>query len=297
MFRESELPADLGALRVLAIGTFGEPELQVCLRDLITATTTERLTQLGGGPTHMQTMAANYDLVVLAQSRPGIHDPELIHELRQRFPLTPIIVLLGSWCEGERRTGTPLQGTHRIFWYQWDVVLHEYLPLLASGRSGRGSAAPVPAAPSGTVAIHAADYDAGCYLAAALHTAGLATVNLSVDRLPQLHGIPVLVCDLRRGADDREILCKYAARYPEIRLVALCGFLRDADRQQLIEAGAATILNKPLEVNQLIRAVQELLPAAESTPSLTRPNSAAGPLHLPFPAVESRPAATRARRA
>ena len=59
------------------------------------------------------------DVVIIVQTRPGEHRPTLVDRLRRRFPLTPLVVLTGSWCEGETRSGHPLASTWRIPWYDF----------------------------------------------------------------------------------------------------------------------------------------------------------------------------------
>jgi hypothetical protein len=67
------------------------------------------------------------DWIILAQQRPGEFRPCDVERLMARFPLAACIGLLGSWCEGETRTGRPLPGVHRIFWHQWQPRLERFL--------------------------------------------------------------------------------------------------------------------------------------------------------------------------
>ncbi len=59
------------------------------------------------------------DAILLVQSRPGEYPPSLVDHLRRRYPLSPIVVVLGSWCEGETRSGQPLESTWRFAWYDF----------------------------------------------------------------------------------------------------------------------------------------------------------------------------------
>jgi DNA-binding NarL/FixJ family response regulator len=59
------------------------------------------------------------ELLLLAQSHPGADDQAEVERLRQLAPLTRVIVVAGSWCEGELRTGRPLTGVVRIYWYEF----------------------------------------------------------------------------------------------------------------------------------------------------------------------------------
>ncbi len=51
--------------------------------------------------------------VVLAQARPGQFTDSAIDRLRGLAPLARWIAILGSWCEGESRSGHPLPGMTR----------------------------------------------------------------------------------------------------------------------------------------------------------------------------------------
>ena len=61
----------------------------------------------------------NYEVVLLAQARPDQFSHQDCEMLQQKFPQTPVVSLVGSWCEGEMRSGNPSGGGVRIFWHQW----------------------------------------------------------------------------------------------------------------------------------------------------------------------------------
>lgn len=66
------------------------------------------------------------DLIVLCQSWNGQYSQQSIESLRAMYPITPIVCVLGEYCESEGRTGSPLLGINRIYWNQWaDVAKHE----------------------------------------------------------------------------------------------------------------------------------------------------------------------------
>ncbi len=64
--------------------------------------------------------AEQYSAVLVAQSRRGSVSQTFINHVRNLFPHAPLVVLLGSWCEGETRSGSPLQGVVRMFWHEWN---------------------------------------------------------------------------------------------------------------------------------------------------------------------------------
>jgi len=60
----------------------------------------------------------NPQLVLLAQSLPGSYRQQEVEALQRAAPLTRIVVVAGTWCEGELRTGAPLKGVMRLYWYE-----------------------------------------------------------------------------------------------------------------------------------------------------------------------------------
>jgi len=58
------------------------------------------------------------ELIFLAQPFPGLYRQQEIDRLQQLVPLARLIIVAGSWCEGELRTGTPPGGVIRLYWYE-----------------------------------------------------------------------------------------------------------------------------------------------------------------------------------
>ena len=61
----------------------------------------------------------SFDLIVLAQSRADQISADAVERIQAKQPLTPIVALLGSWCEGGMRSDEPWLGVRRIYWHQW----------------------------------------------------------------------------------------------------------------------------------------------------------------------------------
>jgi hypothetical protein len=74
------------------------------------------------------------ELIVIAQSRPSAIGEQVIQRLRRVAPLAGIVGLLGSWCEGETRTGRPWPGVPRLYWYEFPTWWMRQLALRADGR-------------------------------------------------------------------------------------------------------------------------------------------------------------------
>lgn len=65
------------------------------------------------------TFLPRIDLGILLHSYPGEHREQELLRLQGNYPITPFVSVLGSWCEGEMRTGKPLPVHSRFYWYEW----------------------------------------------------------------------------------------------------------------------------------------------------------------------------------
>lgn len=74
-----------------------------------------------------------FHLVVLAESRRDQISQSTVDCFRNSMPDVPIVVLLGSWCEGENRSGDPLLGVNQVVWHQWETRFERFLNQLANG--------------------------------------------------------------------------------------------------------------------------------------------------------------------
>ncbi|MGH9818364.1 MAG: hypothetical protein ACRD6I_20055, partial [Candidatus Acidiferrales bacterium] len=74
------------------------------------------------------------ELIVVTQSRPDMISDRTIQSIRRSAPLSGIIALLGSWCEGETRTGRPWPGIERLYWYEFPAWWRRQLAVRAAGR-------------------------------------------------------------------------------------------------------------------------------------------------------------------
>lgn len=73
---------------------------------------------IGEACTLLCTLAIAPELILIAQPRPGdVCQPD-VDRLQRLAPLTRIVVVAGTWCEGELRTGRPPTGVVRIYWYE-----------------------------------------------------------------------------------------------------------------------------------------------------------------------------------
>ena len=81
------------------------------------------------------------EVVLLALPRPGVSHERLVERLAAELPLTRIVVVAGSWCEGGFRTAAPIAGVIRLYWHELPAWLRA-----AEGMASRGDAPPWSAA-------------------------------------------------------------------------------------------------------------------------------------------------------
>lgn len=68
--------------------------------------------------------------IVVWLPRPHHFAASEIETLAEIFPLTKLITVVGPWCEGELRTGSPAKGVLRSRWSDWRIMpLSEWLAL------------------------------------------------------------------------------------------------------------------------------------------------------------------------
>ena len=74
------------------------------------------------------------EVIVFFHSRPHSVRQHSLHDLRKTAPLAGVVVVAGSWCEGELRTGRVWPGVHRHYWYEFPAWWSRQVALRAAGR-------------------------------------------------------------------------------------------------------------------------------------------------------------------
>jgi len=101
-------------MQVLVIGDAARSEFGKVLDSL------QRLTDLRLVDEVPETTDDDTDLIVFLQSYTKQFSAAAVDSLRRFSPLTPMLVVLGEWCRGELRTGSPLIGPFRVYADEWD---------------------------------------------------------------------------------------------------------------------------------------------------------------------------------
>ena len=224
-------------------------------------------------------------VVVVAQCWPGQFATSQIDALRRAAPLARFVSLLGTWLEGETRTGRPLAACRRVYWHRWD----DFTRSLGEGRVNSWSAWSLPStatdderlllaagfepadSPIGAtspllIAIVARAREAYQSLADICVERGWQTVWFrNVENETSLDPDIVLLDATNSSEADLTTLIRLraAARRPPI--IALLGFPRVEDASRWKTAGAAAVVSKPFQSHSLLSKIDDLV--AKSVPA------------------------------
>lgn len=210
------------------------------------------------------------DIVVLLSSRPGDFTHDSVEQLRQRAPLTRVIGLLGSWCEGEARTGHPWAAVPRVYWHQGPCWLARELSLLSGGQCGTlslpltateedRSSVPIPASQrtsTGRIGVVSPSIAMLEVISEACQALGYTVQPLPHHDHEAVGGLSAGIADQTTAAPDD--LRQLVGSRPNLPWIALAGFPRAEDVARLQAAGAWRVLSKPLLLDDLRIALSDL---------------------------------------
>jgi len=212
------------------------------------------------------------DVIVAAQAFPGEISHAALDHLRRRAPLARVVGLLGSWCEGEVRTGSPWPGAARAYWHQWSVRSGRQFRRLARAERCAWSLPPTATeeerlvadrfdgSGQGLVLIRSRCGEMGQWLSAACRRQGFSTIVQRGPSSDRVEGAAAALFDLGRiDAAECEELSRWAESLGSAPVVALASFPRIDDHRRLLSAGAQAVLSKPLTLGDLYAQLESLL--------------------------------------
>ncbi len=207
------------------------------------------------------------EVIVLAESRPGEFADASIHALRRLVPLARVWRLLGSWCEGEPRSGHPPAGCTSTYWHQWQPRWAQALDdrrmgncppwalpvtLSAEERTLAASERPLPMG-SGLIAICSRQAQTASALADACRSSGYGTLIVSERRRWDATGARAVLWDAAvEQLTDRDGVRNLRAQAGGAPLLALVDFPRAEDCLCAAEAGVAGVISKPFLLDDLL---------------------------------------------
>jgi CheY-like chemotaxis protein len=266
--------------RWLLIGDTDYPEFRPAVRQL------EREVSVVKAPTIAEATRLladekSVDWIVLAQRTPGEFVAEEVAKLQRRAPLARFIALLGSWCEGEMRTGRPIAGVTRVLWHQWPARFERLLPRIRSGQSNAWSL-PATASPEEVLLAdaapqsHAAKRQAmdGVTVGVVSDCRRMAEWLVDACRSWGCHatwvserenfdGVGVVICDGNDSTQMLERIKKLRTRW-NVPIIAITNFARWEEHCALVDAGCEHVFNKPVSLSDLRHAIARAFPLAPS---------------------------------
>ena len=268
------------AVRAALVGPWNSGEFAAALTQVQAAATWSEFAALEAAYQWLQDLqldgaSAAPDLIFVAQRLPGDVTQSEVDRLQRCAPLTRIVIVAGTWCEGELRTGSPLTGTIRLYWYQlstwWQAAIRRFhagacplwsLPLdhPQAGRlsvDGNHLSENFRSSRCPTVAIAASDVAVFESLRSALAAYEIASYR---------HCGTTEAGDSATAGiwDGGQLSPREQQRLREFRkevvgpLIALLDFPRVEHLKQARDAGASTVLAKPYIVEELVAELLKL---------------------------------------
>ena len=215
------------------------------------------------------------DLVILAQSYPGQFSAAQIDVIQRRWPLVRIFQLLGSWCEGEARTGRVIPAVTRVYWYdwaprwqrEWERLGRAHCPiwgqpLTAAGLNHGGHSAEEADRPrGGLVVICTNDRDMADILVHGCARCGYGAIWMRRSALAATR-IEGAVAAIWVGGqlDARELaeLNHWTTTLNRVPVLAVLDFPRVDCWQDAASAGVKRVISKPFLLGDVFRRLDEV---------------------------------------
>ncbi|WP_428304426.1 hypothetical protein [Lacipirellula sp.] len=232
------------------------------------------------------------EVILLAQPTPGDNHQPAIETLRTLAPLTRIICIAGSWCEGELRTGRPPDGVIRLYWYEFapwwraanDAAEAGRMPAWSEPLDDPRSGQQTPVSETAAARSHARGnaprllaVDATDFAVFETLAAALAPFGWQCDWRPRGRrhentpdsASTAAIWDGGQLADNeldalRTFAAAIHASSPAAPVIALLDFPRVEHLAAVRNAGAAAILGKPYQLAQLVNELERLAAAGRS---------------------------------
>jgi hypothetical protein len=263
----------MACLSILLLGNTDRPEFQDARLHLETWGAVHAFAEV---PAALAALAAGTivpDVLVVAQIFPGQFSHSVLDRLRRLAPLARVIGLLGSWCEGEMRTGSPWPGAVRTYWHQWAIRCDRELLRLARGGSCAWALPPTATEEErlladmgedwpprqGMVVICAQSREMAEWLSAVCRSRGFATVWQRPPITARVEGAVAAIFDGGDlGEGQSHDLARLAAALHPAPALVLLDFPRVSDREHALSAGAAAVVSKPVAVDDLLWELERI---------------------------------------
>jgi hypothetical protein len=229
-----------------------------------------------------------HNLLVVAQSRRDQFSRDVWSRMLQQFVNRPVVALLGSWCEGESRSGQAVPGVVRVYWHQWIGQLDRFLHQLQKHQLSSWHLPRIAANADRILLDSYYDQElAGHCLVAGISSLTESGYSMIADGLQQLgcqpvwleaewggvepncrqttsrslHFIVVNANSLNGPVPEKVKLLRQ--RYPRLPIVLMINFPRRQDLAVAARLGVDEIVSKPFQLHDLQFVIaRSVLPAA-----------------------------------
>ena len=226
-------------------------------------------------------------VIILAQRWPGDVSVRQMHALQREAPLARIVRLLGSWLEGEARTGRPLPALLRAYWHQAlprigneiDKLLCDKPSVFArsttsddgerlwhglAARSGRHDAERTSIeAAMATVAVFASNRERASAIIDDCRHLGCGAGWIRFEELAVAAEPSLAVFDSQRLADaDFSQIAQLRALWKQSPIAVVAGFARFDDAERLRSVGADALITKPYYFTDFAQQIRSLVAPA-----------------------------------
>ena len=265
--KETESQKDRAGMCALVIGDMQRDEFREAAEWLERNATVSAAVSVDQAAGILSSLGEPPTVFVLAQAFPGQFTTQQVERLRRLAPLTPVIGLLGSWCEGEMRSGRPAAGMTRDYWHGWHPraegdwrrLVDGHCPLwglpttatederwLSRSRVALTSG-------KGLIVVRANELDTANALMDACREGGYSAVWLGAVPSTAICGAAACLWDIGAFGPPKLVeahdLLRQLAPLP---IVAVMGFPRIDDRRQLLREGIAAVVSKPYLIDDLL---------------------------------------------
>jgi CheY-like chemotaxis protein len=230
-----------------------------------------------------------FDLLVIAQARRNQFSTAQIEKLQSQFVNLPMVALLGSWCEGELRSGAPWPGVTRVYWHQWQGRYEQFVNQLdqagitdwhaprTSSVADRVASQHVDGLSDSAAELHMGYIGISAWthiqyemVADAVKQFGWRSrwVERAIWDAATSRLVSAICVDANSWASDLENRLKWLREeLPEAPLVLLLNYPRLDELESIHQAGVREVVSKPFELNDLKSAILRAVHGKAATES------------------------------
>lgn len=252
--------------QALAVGPWHTPQFSAALAEVQELQSCRKSTTIEEACELLAAVEIAPELILLAQPLPGAVRQRDVDRLQRLAPLARVVIVAGTWCEGELRTGLPPVGALRLYWYElapwwyaaerrlaaglasaWSAPLdHPQAGRYVASRSANELAVPSP------VAVHADDFSVYETLADALAVEGVEAIWT---RGTTTSSARAGIWDGGQLSDRELERLRRCCTQVAGPVVAMLDFPRVEHIAQARAAGAVAVFAKPYVVDEVFAAL------------------------------------------